>query len=735
MFLKKSKPDKQIHSTDVKNEINTSIEEAEDILKMLEREHLVKHYLAPQINTPIVSSIFTNIVLMKCFVILFISSFLATITFGQPGGETCATATVISAIPYVGVGNTTGSVDDYFASCQDVGNQGGAGEQVYEYTNGSLDQYVDLTLCDAITDYDSQLYVFEGTCTGTPVGCQEDGCQSPSFGASYNSQITAQLLLANTTYYFVIDGYDAGAQGNYQLNISASVGLSAPDSTNIPLIIINTNSQEIVDEPKINVDFKIINNGPGNMNHPTDPANEYNGVAGIEIRGSYSATLPQKPYGLETRDILGENNNIPLFNMPSENDWILLANYNDKTFLRNILAFDLFTKMGHYAPRTQLCEVVINDIYNGVYVFTEKIKRDKGRVDISKLDFDDNLGDSLTGGYIFKVDYWNGANSWDANYDNPNYPGNQVKYVYDYPDEIDITTQQQTYLQNRVGAFEDALWGNDFSDPIIGYREYINTRSFIDYFIVNELARNVDGFKKSRRFHKNKDNKNTLIYAGPVWDFDWAYKDTDGSMLNGSGWRHSFSGGTDVTPPGWYIRLIQDPVFANELACRYFNLRTTILDTNVLFSYIDSMALVMEGAQDRHFTRWPILGVNVGTPEIGTQPTSYAGEITKFKNWLAERIEWLDLNMPGFCPNVGFAEHEKNYWSLYPNPSSNEINIYAEGKIKSYQVFDITGKMVLSYTELNENLIRIDASEFTGVYIVKVILSNGKLVQSKFISH
>ena len=141
---------------------------------------------------------------------------------------------------------------------------------------------------------------------------------------------------------------------------------------------------------------------PQGLNYPNDSGNVYQGIAGIEIRGSYSATLPQKPFGIETRDIQGNNNNVPLFGMPQENDWILIANYNDKTFLRNVLAFDLFEKMGHYAPRTKLCEVVINDIYNGIYVFTEKIKRDNGRVDISKLDLDDNAGDSLTGGYIFR---------------------------------------------------------------------------------------------------------------------------------------------------------------------------------------------------------------------------------------------------------------------------------------------------------------------------------------------
>lgn len=115
------------------------------------------------------------------------------------------------------------------------------------------------------------------------------------------------------------------------------------DSTNLPLIIIDTQGQPIVDEPKTDGILKIIYN-PGKFNKPNDAATIYDGKAGFEIRGAYSASLPQKPYGIETRDAAGMNLNVPLFDMPAENDWILLANYNDKVFMRNSLAFELFRK-------------------------------------------------------------------------------------------------------------------------------------------------------------------------------------------------------------------------------------------------------------------------------------------------------------------------------------------------------------------------------------------------------
>jgi hypothetical protein len=671
---------------------------------------------------------------IHCFLILLFL-FILNDSSGQLIGEDCSNAIMVNSLPYLSVGNTNNSNDDYFASCPDYGNQGGANDIVYQFTNGANDIYLDISLCQDITDYDCQLYVFENNCSNSPVGCQEDGCQSPNYSAPYNSQISAQLFNANTTYYIVVDGYSATSNGNYQLNINESIGLNPPDSTNIPLIIINTNNQIIVDEPKINVDFKIIDNYPQGLNYPNDSGNVYQGIAGIEIRGSYSATLPQKPFGIETRDIQGNNNNVPLFGMPQENDWILIANYNDKTFLRNVLAFDLFEKMGHYAPRTKLCEVVINDIYNGIYVLTEKIKRDNGRVDISKLDLDDNAGDSLTGGYIFRVDYWNGNNSWVSNYNNPNFPNDDVRYVYNYPDYEEISIHQKNYIQTLVGDFEDALWGSDFDDPLFGYRPFINTRSFIDYFIVNEFARNVDGFKKSRNFHKDKSSKDSLIYAGPVWDFDWAYKDHSSSMLNGAGWRHDYSEATDVKPPGWYIKLIQDSTFANELNCRYFNLRNNILNTSNLFHFIDSLENILNDAQERHFTRWPILGVNVGTPEIGIQPTTYSGEIIKFKNWISERLIWLDNNMPGNCPNVGLNELKTSYVVAYPNPSLETLNIYSESEIVKIIIYDNIGREIKSLSNLRSKNFSFDVKKLKGFFTVKIHLSNGQRIKKNIISY
>lgn len=235
----------------------------------------------------------------------------------------------------------------------------------------------------------------------------------------------------------------------------------AQEGFEIPIVVIESNGGfPIPDEPKIKAHFKVIDHGPGQLNFASDSGNIYDGNAGIEIRGAYSAQLPQKPYGFETRNEAAENLNVSLLGLPEENDWILLANYNDKSFLRNALAGHLFRSMGHYAPRTRHCEVFVNNSYEGIYVLTEKIKRDKNRVDIATLLESENSGDDVTGGYIFKTDYYSSEDSWTSSYPPFDKPEGRVHFVYYYPKPDVITEDQKSYLQDYVDSFEEILHGS-----------------------------------------------------------------------------------------------------------------------------------------------------------------------------------------------------------------------------------------------------------------------------------
>jgi hypothetical protein len=417
--------------------------------------------------------------------------------------------------------------------------------------------------------------------------------------------------------------------------------------------------------------------------------------------------------------------------MPSENDWILLAVYNDKVFMRNTLAFKLFSLFGNYATRTRFCEVMINGGYKGIYILTEKIKRDKNRVDIAKLDMDDNAGDSLTGGYIIKLDYHDASNSWLSNFHPVDHPAADVYYVYEYPDPTEITSQQQTYIQSFFNALETAIYAPDFTDPTSGYRAWLDVPSFIDYLLVNEVARNNDGFKKSVVMFKDKDSDNSLLQFGPVWDFDWAWKNVNECAIfaatDGSGWSYMINDcSPDNNSNGWAVRLMQDSTFTHQLHCRWLELRQTYLDTSYLFNYIDSVHALVEEAQVRHYQKWPILGLNVGTPEVDAQPTTYDGEIQKFKNWILTRLEWLDANMPGECPDFGSGEIAASIvLRVFPNPTADVVFVESDLLMEQLELFDLTGKNV--YTAGNSRNSTLDLRILPeGMYLLKVRFANGE---------
>ena len=279
-------------------------------------------------------------------------------------------------------------------------------------------------------------------------------------------------------------------------------------SSNLPIVVINTNGQTIKDDPKIEATMGIIYNGVGLRNNVTDAANNYNGKIGIEIRGSSSQMFPKKQYGIELHDALGASIDASLLGLPKQSDWILFAPYNDKSLVRDPLAYKLGRDLGRYAPRTKYCEVVLNGEYQGIYVLIEKIKRDKNRVDINKLDPIEITNDDLTGGYIIKIDKdtGTGGEGWASTFTPPGRSGTQtIFFQYDYPKAANIVVQQKEYIKQYVAAFENALAGDNFKDPNQGYAKYIDVDSFIDYFIANEVSKNVDAYRLSTFMYKRKD--------------------------------------------------------------------------------------------------------------------------------------------------------------------------------------------------------------------------------------
>jgi spore coat protein CotH len=419
-------------------------------------------------------------------------------------------------------------------------------------------------------------------------------------------------------------------------------------NSNLPIVIINTDvnpntgrPKEIQDEPKVPATMKIIFRPDGSRNYLTDQNNpdflNYNGRIGIEIRGSSSQSLPKKAYGLTTRkEDNVTNNNVSILGMPGENDWILNSIAYDPSLIRNYLSYDLARSMGNYAARGEYCEVMINGDYKGLYIFMEKLKIDDDRINIVKMTNTDNTVPSLTGGYVTKADKTTGGDpvAWTMQ----SYTGT-TSYLHDNPKPNEITTQQNNYIRNQFTSLQNAATAQNASITN-GYPSIIDVPSFIDYILISELASNADSYQYSTYFHKDRNGK---LRAGPIWDYDLTY----GNDLFHWGFDRShtnvwqFDNG-DNTGSKFWKDLYNNPTFKCYLTKRWKELTATdgplnyydVAEKMEQFSKLTSEAMVRENK------RW------------GTIPNQ-SGEITKMKEWIQARINWINTRLTSFtaCSN------------------------------------------------------------------------------------
>ncbi len=464
----------------------------------------------------------------------------------------------------------------------------------------------------------------------------------------------------------------------------------------------------------------IIDNGYNVMNHVTDTAFTYYGNIGIEQRGSISQQWwwTQKSYAVETQNALGADTNVYLMGMPKESDWVLYGPFSEATLMKNVLTYQLVRELGYWVTRTKYCEMMLKTgftwNYNGVYVMMEKIKRDNNRVDISKLDLDDNAGDSLTGGYIFAVD--RNINAQDSGWFSSHPQSANVYLTYKYPKGDEITSQQKTYIQAYVDSFENALSGPNFTDPVTGFRKYIEPQSFMDFFFIQEMSKSVDAYKRSAYLYKDKNSKDRRMHAGPHWDYNSAWNVKAGGCEPfdaDTGWTYDMTcwiHGTNYPVPFWWERLLQDTAYANDLKCRWTQLRSTTFSTTHIFNVMDSLANYISTASTRHYTKFGIAG-NLQT------------EVNNLKTWITARLAWLDANMPGTCwgASAGDVSAFENSIHIYPSPTNGEFSVVGGGfRLEKVEVCDMLGNRIAHLTPNSQHCTMDISENAPGIYFLRI---------------
>jgi hypothetical protein len=388
--------------------------------------------------------------------------------------------------------------------------------------------------------------------------------------------------------------------------------VSITNFTGLPIFYLETSSEVVSEDTYVTGTFN------ANVNGQFDPLPS-NIPMNIRGRGNGTWLAPKKPYRIKF------NSKQSLLGLTAAKSWVLLANYYDKTLIRNAVALD----MGHqfsadFTPHYRFVEVVMNGSYIGNYMLTEQVEVNQGRVAINELSPGDVDDAAITGGYLLEVD-----ESLDA--DNYFYSNNGVPFTIKDPNAI--TDKQLAYIHNYIQQTEDAIFAANFADPDNGYAKYINVDSFINWYLVKELMKDNDALDKgSIYFYKDLNGK---LGMGPVWDFDVAGGNDPASGANNdpTGWL--------VRNEKWFGRLFQDPAFKARVKERWEELQPNLA---LVMDNIDQNAAYINLSQQQNFAVWNIMNSDLQDVN-GEIAGSYKGEVEYLKTWLRTRIQWMNANM------------------------------------------------------------------------------------------
>jgi len=403
---------------------------------------------------------------------------------------------------------------------------------------------------------------------------------------------TANNYLEILTYSIVAEN---GTSSIYEADITRFTGL--------PLIFITTDNGVEIDskEDYRKGSVEIIGRGFEDLN------------VAMKIRGRGNSTWwigkdAKRPYQMKLTD------KAEVLGMPKDKKWIFLAEYSDKTMLRNRTGFEFgYLSNLDWTPSSAYAEVIVNGKYDGTYHITQKVEESSNRV---------NIGDN---GYLLEIDQLHRLDADDVYF-------YSSKFLINIKEpKLEKNDAAYTYIKTYIADFEAALFGSNFKDPNSGYAKFIDVNSFIDWYLINEIVKNQD----ARSFSSIYMNiiPNEKLKMGPLWDFDLGFGNVDYDVSE-----HPTGFWIKFNP--WLKRMFEDPSFASKVKERFAYYRA---NENHIMKTIDKTAVYLDNSQYENDQVWHTLGIKIWPNPVWFD--TYQEEVNYLKEWLSMRLSWLDANL------------------------------------------------------------------------------------------
>lgn len=438
-------------------------------------------------------------------------------------------------------------------------------------------------------------------------------------------------------------------------------------NSGLPVVVLTQSGGGSVNwaEAGINVrskDSEWVENDKFTVYKADGSADVTDAFCGIRLRGNSTQKFPKKPFAIKLVS------KAPVLGMPKHKRWVLLANWMDRTMLRNAVALEVAHRTDSayidngigWSPRGKSVEVVMDGRHVGNYYLCEQIKIDGDRVDIKDC-IEDVIGDGNANPTMADCGY---LLEFDDNFDEVDKFRTRRGLPCMFKDEVN---KYSSDIFNQVKARIEAVESNlEVGNYEAAYSD-LDINSVIDYFFIQELTFN-DEYKHPKSVYMIMNGSDKLA-AGPVWDFDWQtfvnydYVQAMNSKYGGiyscrknDEWLYGASklaewhliGGYDYVndmPYMWYPLLFKDATFRAKVQERWAVIYPHLLN---VVNKIDEFAAQNKVSEQYNSAIWPLdsnIKVDLGCGYNGDEDMSFDEAIASMKKAYTDRLNWMNSNI------------------------------------------------------------------------------------------